>query len=77
MRPEDQMQLPIAMPPSAGAMLGTTSKRSKNEVAYGPAYEPGHDCGHCVHFDGKQTCELVEGTIDPAMVSDLFEGAGP
>jgi hypothetical protein len=53
-------------------------KISQDQAAYGPAYEPGVQCGTCAHFDGVGTCELVDGPIDPTMVSDLYEPAqGP
>lgn len=50
-------------------------KVSKTDAAYGPAYQPGHNCGSCIHFDGQGTCEIVDGPIDPNMVSDFFESA--
>ncbi len=71
MIPPEQMPLPL----SGAAQLGSTAKRSQSEVAYGPAYEVGQDCGHCAHFDGQGGCELVEGQIRPEMVCDLWEPA--
>lgn len=65
------------MPASAAAQMGTTAKRAQSEVAYGPAYSPAERCGNCVHFDGQGTCELVEGTISPEGVCDLFEPVQP
>lgn len=31
------------------------------------------ECQRCEHFDGQSSCNIVEGTIDPAGCCNLFE----
>lgn len=77
MTPQDpRMAAGVAPAPAPGPEVRDV-KMSQDEVAYGPAYRPGETCGDCVHFDGQSTCELVDGTIAPEMVCDLFEPAEP
>jgi hypothetical protein len=72
MIPPEQMPLPM-MPPAAGAPMPAPATKTKDEANYRPGDEPGENCGSCVHFDGTSSCEVVEGTIHPEMVSDFWE----
>jgi len=66
---------PEQMPPAAAGVRDV--KISQTDAAYGPAYQAGQSCGNCVHFDGQGSCEIVDGPIDPTMVSDFFEPVQP
>jgi hypothetical protein len=54
-----------------------SGKAPQSEVNYREAEDPAMACGACLHFDGAGVCDVVEGDIDPAAVSDLFEPAAP
>lgn len=47
-------------------------KRAKSSVDYSRG-KPGAYCGICKHYLGNGECELVAGTINPAMWCRLFE----
>ena len=63
---------------------GVTSdtKYGKAEVNYRPAGSSNTRCERCTHFawstgsQGKGTCRLVAGLIEPDYVCDEFEGGG-
>ena len=63
---------PEQMPAGPGPM---PAKVDQVTAAYGPAREPGKSCSSCLHFDGAGSCEIVDGAIDPAGVSDFWEPA--
>lgn len=57
--------------------------QNKKEVNYGPAEGPDKSCGTCVHFDGVNSCALVEGKVKATDICDLWteskekRGMGP
>jgi hypothetical protein len=54
---------------------GFDARRSKESVNYGHSKK----CQMCDHFQGLSSCELVDGSISPDGVCDLYEmkAAGP
>lgn len=53
-------------------------KHSKSEVNYGKPEGTKNRCGTCVHFisggrAGWGSCGIVQGSIDPHMVCDLYK----
>jgi hypothetical protein len=53
------------------APVSTMAKRDKQSVDYSKG-KPNAHCEICTHFEKPQSCELVEGKIDPAMWCKLF-----
>jgi hypothetical protein len=64
-----------------GGVTGDT-KYGKPEVDYRPAGSSNTRCERCSHFawstgsQGKGTCRLVAGLIDPSYVCNEFESGG-
>jgi len=54
-----------------------SGKQPQSEVHYREAEAPDQACGACLHFDGDKMCDVVEGEVNAAGVSDLFEPAAP
>jgi hypothetical protein len=56
---------------------------TKAEANYRPQDDPDECCGHCCHFDGKGSCEIVAGRIaaqyvcDHYMASDMHDPSEP
>jgi hypothetical protein len=80
----DQLQRGAAEAGREAGMGGATpdTKYGKAEVNYRPAGSSNTRCENCAHFawskgsQGKGTCQVVAGVIQPDMVSDRYEPFG-
>lgn len=72
--PTQQPPPPQPVPPELNK--AAVALKSKADVHYQPASKPGQNCHTCTHRidngDALSTCALVEGTVDPEHVCDLW-----
>lgn len=60
-------------PPIEGEMEQPEGKQDQAAANYSG---PEKRCNSCKYFDGVDTCEKVDGDIDPQGTSDSYEAAG-